>query len=911
MTTPHAQSAQHTDDSRARPTVSSIATDTLPRSMGKALNGSLESSSPVMNQTLSVINEHITDMQTPRHSSVSATMRRGHDASSEYSGREQRLSYIQGDETDEEEQLYTLQEVLGWSPQRVAEYLEDAGVEQQQCDVFKEQEISGEVLLGMDQQSVFLKEFDLGSVGRRLRTWQKIKALQNEVRGVPSTPRGGDFGDDDAASDPTRNRSTSVGTVLPRIPSLMESSSAGRRSPRTSVASGTQSVLGAPSEKAGSPRPSAADVRSLHHSRRHSSVDGTVGAARQGASGGSVDATPTGHKKQASFDRTWTMGGAKQPDRPSSASGPSPRPGAHGYSQSTDGTKFDSPQQTGMTAVTPVDFDRGYFSGGEVDSRKTRNLLRKKESPGHSRASSYTSETRKRSATHGARFGRAGSIESISDIVRPMMSPAAKHYYNTGYRKSNSRATSGPEFRRPYIATKDLPLSPTVTKLDYTDSPSIDAIAASPQVGGSDSSSIERPSPSSTLFPSRSRATGLRAISDAVTGGEKALMSPASDSHAPSPTALHSPARTGSSTPSGTSKSSDLDDAALIKAGATFPIPTLAPTLTKQSTARRKSKKSTSAYMRGLERKTPQEQIAGCDFSGWMKKRSSSLMTTWKPRLFVLRGRRLSYYYTENDTEEKGLIDISGHRVLPADNEKLTGLHATLTGATSTPTSPQNATMPTSTDLNGSEASIAAALASPKPDGPSGPNTPTSAKALPGDKPGTFIFKLVPPRAGSALSKGVTFTRPTLHYFAVDSIQIGRLWMAALMKATIDRVDEKLTTTYKEKTISLEKAMAKRERPPELADTVQEMDPQVPLLPPLPALPTEKETPKLELPAKEGNEDAAATAGGGEKEGTLKEKGSGLGLTFLASQVSTPELDEAEKAPLPGSASGTGSEHTG
>jgi hypothetical protein len=34
--------------------------------------------------------------------------------------------------------------------------------------------------------------------------------------------------------------------------------------------------------------------------------------------------------------------------------------------------------------------------------------------------------------------------------------------------------------------------------------------------------------------------------------------------------------------------------------------------------------------------------------------------TTWKPRLFVLRGRRLSYYYSEDDTEERGLIDITG-----------------------------------------------------------------------------------------------------------------------------------------------------------------------------------------------------------------------------------------------------------
>ena len=80
-----------------------------------------------------------------------------------------------------------------------------------------------------------------------------------------------------------------------------------------------------------------------------------------------------------------------------------------------------------------------------------------------------------------------------------------------------------------------------------------------------------------------------------------------------------------------------------------------------------------------------------------------------------------------------------------------------------------------------------------------------------------FIFKLVPPRAG--LSRAVTFTKPTVHYFAVPNIKQGRLWMAALMKATIDR-DETLSvsTTYQQKTITLEKAQAMRQRPPALMD---------------------------------------------------------------------------------------------
>ena len=109
---------------------------------------------------------------------------------------------------------------------------------------------------------------------------------------------------------------------------------------------------------------------------------------------------------------------------------------------------------------------------------------------------------------------------------------------------------------------------------------------------------------------------------------------------------------------------------------------------TSRTSTKKKSKKETSAYTRGLQKRTPQEQMADADYSGWMKKKSSNLMATWKPRLFILKGRRLSYYYSEHDTEERGLIDISFHKVLPADNERLTGLHATLTGATNSPTSP-------------------------------------------------------------------------------------------------------------------------------------------------------------------------------------------------------------------------------
>ena len=346
--------------------------------------------------------------------------------------------------------------------------------------------------------------------------------------------------------------------------------------------------------------------------------------------------------------------------------------------------------------------------------------------------------------------------------------------------------------------------SPTVTKLHYDNKrlstkPSMKIITSSTDASNGAASNG---SPKSAVAPAKSTSKprmGLRAISDAVTGNEKALVSsPTSVSSPIKETSVQSPTRTGSTSPSAASQSIEREstDASSKDIGG---VPAR---LTPTSGTRRKPKKETSAYIRGLERKTPKEQMDGCDYSGWMKKRSSNIMTTWKPRLFVLRGRRLSYYYTETDTQEKGLIDISSHRVLPADRDIIAGIHATVTGAKSSPVSPAAAQMSTSASED------TATIHSKSP-------------VQKTDSDSMFIFKLVPPRTG--LSRAVNFTKPTVHYFAVENIVQGRLWMAALMKATIDRDETKpITTTYQQKTISLGKARAMKQRPPALMNLLQE-----------------------------------------------------------------------------------------
>ncbi|KAI8624859.1 hypothetical protein F5Y19DRAFT_284791 [Xylariaceae sp. FL1651] len=740
--------------------------------------------SQVLHDTLTVIDEHITDLHSPPQN--------GHthhatDSGSEYSSQMQdRLSYIQGEETDEEEEApHNRAEVETWTADDVAEYLFTMGVEKKHCEVFRDQEIAGEVLLGMDQSSLFLKAFDLGSVGRRLKTWQKIKALQDEVNGHGLATRrqtyGSDAGSEDSRATGKRRSRTNTLTNSQRLSPIEDrpmSIHAKRLSQTPKIEATTpmgpvspRALNDSPTKPSHQKRPSAASVRDLHHSRRHSSTDFRLTETSPVATGtpklsssGTLPQTETSHKKQPSFDRNWTMGAAPthNPPRPLSSAG----------LQDIVNASADLSQES------TADLDRGYFSGTEVDGRR-RNVLKKRDSiASHAHKSSYAEQQRVRSATALSRRSRFGSVDSTRDTTPPS---AAQMYYGTAGDHRRTTSTNTTDSYRPPPPAKD-GISPTVTKLDDT------SRISSPTLNnrqGTQGDWLSSPSSKMTGF------SGLRAISDAVVGSDRLKFgSPTGSSVKDSP--LQSPARTGSSTPSaGPSFEIDSPDAGK------SPYSTTTAGSRKNG---KKTKKETSAYLRGLQKIGPREAIKDADYNGWMKKKNSHLMTTWKPRLFVLRGRRLSYYYSEDDTEEKGLIDISFHRVLPADNERLTGLHATLTGASNTPMTPADSNLQT---LAESDAAAAAAIEK-------------GADSM-------FIFKLMPPRAG--LSKAVNFTKPTVHYFAVPNLQQGRAWMAALMKATIDRDDSQpMTSTYQQKTISLAKARQMRHRPPALMNLDEKVE---------------------------------------------------------------------------------------
>ncbi|KAG5421104.1 BOI2 [Candida metapsilosis] len=171
------------------------------------------------------------------------------------------------------------------------------------------------------------------------------------------------------------------------------------------------------------------------------------------------------------------------------------------------------------------------------------------------------------------------------------------------------------------------------------------------------------------------------------------------------------------------------------------------------------SKKSkTSAFVEGIREITPDEAIKTANYSGYMSKRSGNAFA-WRSRYFTLHGTRLSYFTSLKDKREKGLIDITAHKVIPINSE-----------AEDLDKADKYAAMMASTTMSGN-----------------------------------YCFKLVPPAPG--FKKGLTFTQPKVHYFAVDSEEEMRGWVKALMTATIDIDDSvPVVSSCSTPTVSLSKA---------------------------------------------------------------------------------------------------------
>ncbi|KAJ5232194.1 hypothetical protein N7468_005150 [Penicillium chermesinum] len=290
--------------------------------------------SPVMNETLSVIDEHITDMNTPRHSLSTQDAKTMNDSGSEYSThlshRSHRISYINGNETDEEESTHPAEaQVRRWNQTETSRHLRALGVDANHCAIFEEQEITGDVLLDMDQDFIFMKEFDFGVMGKRLKTWHKVKAFQEEVKGIMLPPSQNGRTSVASSYAPQDERSMSraghAPAFLPRIPSVAERTGSAYAHRGSTVPPGQHPRLASNNSSPVAPmtpqygdsrRVSAASIRELNHTRRHSSIDSTHG--------GLGNLATNGLQTRSSFDRTWTLNGGHHqslPQRPGSSFG--------------------------------------------------------------------------------------------------------------------------------------------------------------------------------------------------------------------------------------------------------------------------------------------------------------------------------------------------------------------------------------------------------------------------------------------------------------------------------------------------------------------------------------------------------------------------------------------------------------
>ncbi|KAN0077785.1 hypothetical protein V8E54_006089 [Elaphomyces granulatus] len=84
--------------------------------------------------------------------------------------------------TDLNTPSHSVERVRNWDHVATARQLRDLGVEAKHCDIFEQQEITGDVLLDMDQEFILMKDFDFGVMGKRLKTWHTIKAFQEKLK---------------------------------------------------------------------------------------------------------------------------------------------------------------------------------------------------------------------------------------------------------------------------------------------------------------------------------------------------------------------------------------------------------------------------------------------------------------------------------------------------------------------------------------------------------------------------------------------------------------------------------------------------------------------------------------------------------------------------------------------------------
>lgn len=739
------------------------------------------------------------------------------DSGSEYS---REIEQVESDSEDDDATLplgyrlpevtYTVDEVSRWTPTTVANYLRSRGVSQTTCDRFEEQEVTGTILIQLKMSD--LKELDLGSFGKRFEVWKEIESFLENLQTMPNSSSAR-LSISSKQSFPRPRSSTVTAGILPRIKSQHDRLASCQNTPKQKTnVQGANALISYPPGTAQTfitespistmfeqPRsPPESPTRAQNSSSRDlslllSSYPTSFGLRSFSGAGTTVGDTigSIPHHRDNSFDRNWRLSSAIHYNRPSTSAG-SPTHKTKTSSGTTDSIFTGDSGFGGSSSNTPMVTEQSYFSAAESStSRGRKDLRRGRASLGNDhRKTSYTEEQRVRTGTALSRHSRIGSSDTVRDESSLGLAPPIK---DRGRPKSNSFSDSGSyTFEYPRFSSS-------------SQTPLVNIRGVSDQLHPVQLPIVTRPTSEKVI------ARGPDAISS-PTLSSPTTVSPVSIDN--SQNDFHTKSGLSITIEDGVKVTKDK-----CRVASDGPVYRAA---TSQSELRKKSKKqNTSAWQEGLRNITPLEAAKEADFSGWMWKRGSGNVPTWGVRFFVLNGRRLSYFYAGDDTKERGLIDITSHKVLPATGDRIVNLHASLAAVTKTSTNP--ASTATSPEFfRGFELpnSTGETPFRKSPSGLSSSLSPTDGQDREKEKEpkerGWFTFKLVPPAPGAA--RGVTFTAPKLHYFATNTRDTGRAWMAAIMKATIE-IDstQPVTTSYSSSTISLAKARALRARPPDLA----------------------------------------------------------------------------------------------
>lgn len=603
-------------------------------------------------------------------------------------------------------------DIHSWTSEMVQEYFLSRGYDETVCACFLRHKITGSILLELDL--AYLKEIDINSFGTRFEISKEIKILNQMANSSNSsanhkyhnTSNTGNLSKTSSMNSQHLARTASEMSEKP--PSINRLSLL-----RTSFNDDFDNISG---------------------SNNNNTIYPYMQQAPQSAQSINSKRDSNSHKKDSSFDPNWVL------------------PKAEPKSNSMDNKHLSEPAQgaqpRGRVRSSTISTADQYYTDNKPSpdlpplpkytpfSTHSRQVS-SSSAGGHSRKSSYVEDTRARHSAH--------SRHASYDTVRESDPLDGTMYHNPVHSRSASASSMGFsdfKFLKPFT-NGELPATfledeeqaqilaqgaASTPSNQHKRRSSIIASLIRPIKGDSEKQTISTHQHSGSVDSSvLSESAKLRSTQYESLDSNNAKSDPAVNNVNGNATAVSA----DSTTTTSTANITDGNDSSKRR-------PTLRSTssntnMRKNSTFA-SSKKKTSAFQEGILDIKPSDASKTADCSGWMSKRGSVAVGTWKSRYFTLHGTRLSYFTSYSDDRERGLIDITSHRVVPVgDEDKFVALYAASVGA------------------------------------------------------GRFCFKVVPPQAGTA--KGVMFTMPKVHYFAVETQEDWRKWMAALKKATIDRDD--------------------------------------------------------------------------------------------------------------------------